>query len=385
MTTRRELLQSAMALSAISMTGLSPLMAFESVKKAAKPLKILMLGGTGFLGPHTVQYAIDRGHEVTLFNRGRSKENLFPDLEKLTGNRDPDVDAGLLALEGRKWDCVIDTSSYVPRIAGASAQLLKGQCEQYLMISTISVYSQFSQLNMDETAAVGTLDDPTVETVDGATYGPLKAYSEQAVTEQFGAGATILRPGLIVGPRDRTDRYSYWPVRASRGGDMLCPGNGSDLVQYIDVRDLAEFIVHCLEQKTTGIFNTISDSKTETVKDMVDTCIEVSGADTNAVWADTDFLTEQGVRPWADMPVWVPNAGEMAGLSQIDVSRAFAAGMKIRDRKETALDTLNWFKTLPEERQKTLRAGIKSEREQEVLAEWFKREKSTVKKSEEIS
>ena len=385
MTTRRELLQSAMALSAVSMTGLSPLMAFDSVKKAAKPLKILMLGGTGFLGPHTVQYAIDRGHEVTLFNRGRSKENLFPNLEKLIGNRDPKVDAGLSALKGRKWDCVIDTSSYVPRIAGASAQLLKGQCEQYLMISTISVYSQFSQLNMDETAAVGTLDDPTVETVDGATYGPLKAYSEQAVTEQFGAGTTILRPGLIVGPRDRTDRYSYWPVRASRGGDMLCPGNGSDLVQYIDVRDLAEFIIHCLEQKTTGIFNTISDSKTETVKDMVDTCIEVSGADTNAVWADTDFLTEQGVRPWADMPVWVPNAGEMAGLSQIDVSRAFAAGMKIRDRKETALDTLNWFKTLPEERQKTLRAGIKSEREQEVLAEWFKREKSTVKQSEELS
>lgn len=385
MTTRRELLQSAMALSAISMTGLSPLMAFESVKKAAKPLKILMLGGTGFLGPHTVQYAIDRGHEVTLFNRGRSKENLFPELEKLIGNRDPEVDAGLSALKGRKWDCVIDTSSYVPRIAGASAQLLKGLCDQYLMISTISVYSQFSQLNMDESAAVGTLDDPTVETVDGATYGPLKAYSEQAVTEQFGAGTTILRPGLIVGPRDRTDRYSYWPVRASRGGNMLCPGNGSDLVQYIDVRDLAEFIVHCLEQKTTGIFNTISDSKTETVKDMVDTCIEVSGADTNAVWADTDFLTEQGVRPWADMPVWVPNAGEMAGLSQIDVSRAFAAGMKIRNRNETALDTLNWFKTLSEERQETLRAGIKSEREQEVLAEWFMREKSTVSESEELS
>lgn len=385
MTTRRELLQSAVALSAMSMTGLSPLMAFESVKKAAKPLKILMLGGTGFLGPHTVQFAIDRGHDVTLFNRGRSKENLFPDLEKLIGNRDPEVDAGLSALKGRKWDCVIDTSSYVPRIAGASAQLLKDHSEQYLMISTISVYSQFSQLNMDESAAVGTLEDPTVETVDGATYGPLKAYSEQAVTEQFGAGTTILRPGLIVGPRDRTDRYSYWPVRASRGGDMLCPGNGSDLVQYIDVRDLAEFIVHCLEQKTTGIFNTISDSKTETVKDMVDTCIEVSGAETNAVWADTDFLTEQGIRPWADMPVWVPNAGEMAGLSQIDVRRAFAAGMKIRNRKETALDTLNWFKTLPEERQKTLRAGIKSEREQEVLAQWFKREKSTVKQSEELS
>lgn len=374
MTTRRELLQSAMALSAISMTGLSPLLAMEGVKKAAKPLKILVLGGTGFLGPHTVQYAIDRGHEVTLFNRGRSKENLFPQLEKLVGNRDPEIDAGLSALEGRQWDCVIDTSSYVPRIAGASAELLKDQCEQYLMISTISVYSGFSQVGMNETAPVGTLEDPTVETVDGATYGPLKAYSEQAVTQHFGNRSTILRPGLIVGPRDRTDRYTYWPVRASMGGDMLCPGNGSDLIQYIDVRDLAEFIVHCLEQKTMGTYNTISDSKAETMQDLVNTCVEVSGAETNPVWADTDFLTEQGVRPWADMPVWVPNAGEMAGLSQIDVSRAFAAGMTIRDRKETALDTLNWFKTLPEERQKTLRAGIKLEREQEVLAEWANRQ-----------
>jgi len=377
MTTRREVLQSAMALSAISMTGLSPLLAMEGIKKAAKPLKILVLGGTGFLGPHTVQYAIDRGHEVTLFNRGRSQENLFPDLEKLVGNRDPEVDAGLSALEGREWDCVIDTSSYVPRIAGASAELLKDKCQQYLMISTISVYAGFSQVGMNESAAVGTLEDTTVETVDGATYGPLKAYSEQAVTQHFGNRATILRPGLIVGPRDRTDRYSYWPVRASMGGDMLCPGSGADLVQYIDVRDLAEFIVHCLEQKTMGTYNTISDSKSETVQDMVNTCIEVSGADTNPVWADTDFLTEQGVRPWADMPVWVPNAGEMAGLSQIDVSRAFAAGMKIRDRKVTALDTLNWFKSLPADRQATLRAGIKPEREKEVLAAWAERQAKT--------
>ena len=375
MANRRHLLQSAMALSTVSMTGLSPLMAMNTnISKAAKPLKILFLGGTGFLGPHTVQYAIDRGHEVTLFNRGNSTENLFPQLEKLVGNRDPDIDAGLSALKGRRWDCVIDTSSYVPRIAGASAELLASQCDQYLMVSTISVYSAFSQVGMKEDAAVGTLEDPTVEKVDGATYGPLKAYSEAAVSQHFGNRTTIVRPGLIVGPRDRTDRYTYWPVRASRGGDMLCPGDGSDKVQYIDVRDLAEFMVRCVEEKTMGIYNATSDSSMETTKDMIDTCVEITDGKANPVWADTDFLTEQGVRPWADMPVWIPNAGEMGGLTQVDVSAAVAAGMKIRDRKVTAMDTLSWFQTLDEERQKTTRAGIKMEREQEVLAEWAKRQ-----------
>ncbi len=382
MANRRHVLQSAMALSAATLTGLSPLLAQTSnVSKAAKPLKILFLGGTGFLGPHTVQYALDRGHEVTLFNRGNSTENLFPGIEKLVGNRDPDIDAGLSALEGRNWDCVIDTSSYVPRIAGASAKLLANQCQQYLMVSTISVYAGFSQVGMKENAAVGTLEDATVETIDGATYGPLKAYSEAAVTQHFGNRATIVRPGLIVGPRDRTDRYTYWPVRASRGGNMLCPGDGTDKVQYIDVRDLAEFMVLCVEQNTTGIYNAVSDSNQETVKDMIDTCLSVTDADTNPVWADTDFLTEQGVRPWADMPVWVPNQGEMAGMTQVDVSAALAAGMKIRDRKETALDTLNWFNTLPEERQMATRAGMKMEREQEVLNEWFKRQEQSTETS----
>ena len=377
MANRRHILQSAMAVSAASITGFSPFLAMENaVAKSDKPLKILVLGGTGFLGPHTVQYALDRGHEVTLFNRGTSKENLFPQVEKLIGNRDPEVDAGLSALQGRRWDCVIDTSSYVPRIAGASAELLVNQCDQYLMVSTISVYADYSQSGMKESAAVGTLDDPTVETVDGATYGPLKAYSEAAVIKHFGNRATIVRPGLIVGPRDRTDRYSYWPVRASRGGDILCPGDGTDKVQYIDVRDLAKFMVRCLENKTMGYYNAISDSNTETVKDMIDSCLAVTEVDTNLVWADTDFLTEQGVRPWVDMPVWVPNVGEMSGMTQIDVSAAISAGMTIRDRQTTALDTLNWFKSLPEERQKTTRAGIQPEREQQVLAAWAKRQSS---------
>jgi 2'-hydroxyisoflavone reductase len=352
--------------------GVSPFMAMEqTIAKAEKPLKILFLGGTGFLGPHTVQYAIDRGHEVTLFNRGRSKEVLFPELEKIIGNRDPEIDQGLEPLAGRQWDCVIDTSAYVPRIAEASAQLLADKCQQYLFVSTISVYAGFSEVGMKETAPVGTLEDTTVEVVDGATYGPLKAYCEQAVQKHFGERSTIVRPGLIVGPRDRTDRYTYWPVRMARGGQVLGPGDGTDKVQYIDVRDLGMFMIHCLENRTTGVFNTISDSATETVADMLGSCAEASGSDAETVWVDTDFLTEKGIRPWADLPVWVPNQGEMAGLSQVDVSKALAAGLTFRPRIETARDTLTWFQSLPAERQQTLRAGMKAEQEQEVIKQWL--------------
>ena len=376
-TTRRTLLKTSLAagvLSSITTSlGLSAAQeeaAMDKVEKAMKPLKILFLGGTGFLGPHTVQYAIDRGHEVTLFNRGRSKEGLFPGVEKLVGNRDPEVDDGLSALMNRQWDCVIDTSSYVPRIAEASAELLANQCQQYLMVSTISVYANFNKAGMNETAAVGTLADPTVEKVDGATYGPLKAYSEQAVLKHFGNRATIVRPGLIVGPRDKTDRYTYWPVRTAKGGPMIAPGDGTDKVQYVDARDLGQFMVHCVERNIYGTFNAISDSASETVADMVNSCIEASESSAEPVWVDTEFLTEKGIRPWVDMPVWVPNEGEMIGLSQIDVSRAMAAGLTIRPRIETARDTLAWFNTLPDDRKAKLRAGVSPEKEGQVLAEW---------------
>lgn len=374
MGSRRQFLQSGLALSSLSLTGLSPLMAQTS--RARKPLNILFLGGTGFLGPHTVQYALDRGHQVTLFNRGRSKEGLFPQLESLVGDRDPNINAGLSALEGRKWDCVIDTSAYVPRIAEASASLLAESCEQYLFISTISVYNDFSQIGMTEKAPVGTLEDKTIEKVDGMTYGPLKAYCEQAVERFFDNRATIIRPGLIVGPRDSTDRYTYWPMRVARGGQILAPGTGQDPVQYIDARDLGQFIVHCLEKKFTGTYNATSDASKETMSTMLQSCQQAINPDAEFVWADTDFLTKQQVNPWADMPVWIPSQGELKGISQIDVSRAMTAGLTVRARSETARDTFNWF-TENRKSNPNMRAGLAAEREAEVLNAWLATQEET--------
>jgi len=368
MASRRQVIQSGLALSALSLTGLSPLIA--KTGKARRPLSILFLGGTGFLGPHTVQYAVDRGHEVTLFNRGRSNEGLFPQLESLTGNRDPNIGSGLQALQGRKWDCVIDTSAYVPRIAEASASLLAEHCEQYLLVSTISVYRDFSQIGMSETAPVGTLTDKMTETVDGQTYGPLKAYCEEAVERIFKNRSTIIRPGLIVGPRDTTDRYTYWPVRVARGGQVLAPGTGQDPVQYVDARDLGQFMVHCLEKKTIGTFNATSDARNENMSALLQSCQSGINPDAEFVWADGDFLNKQQVNPWGDMPVWIPSQGEMKGITQVDVSKAMAAGLSIRDRKATAQDTWNWFQA-KRQNNLTLRAGLAPEREAEVLAAWL--------------
>ena len=225
---------------------------------ASRSLNILFLGGTGFLGPHTVRYALERGHDVTLFNRGRTNTDLFPELETVIGDRDPQVGDGLKGLEGRRFDAVIDTSGYVPRIVGASATLLADQVEQYLFVSTICQYDGWIEgaPGRDESVARATLDDPATEDV-GTHYCALKAYCERAADAAMPERVTHIRPGLIVGPRDRTDRFTYWPVRAARGGTMLAPGRPSDLTQYIDVRDLARFMVHCLEDSTTGAFNAI--------------------------------------------------------------------------------------------------------------------------------
>ena len=370
MTTRRQFIANGTAIGAAAGLGLLPgsLLA-SSQKKAEKPLNILFLGGTGFLGPHTVNYALSRGHKVTLFNRGRSSEGLFPDLETIKGNRDPKVDEGLKGLEGRKWDAVIDTSGYVPRIVGASAELLSNAAEQYVFISSISVYANLAKPGIDETSPVGTLEDPTVENIDGMTYGPLKAYSEQAAMKHFGDNTTIIRPGLIVGPRDRTDRYTYWPVRVARGGEVLAPGDGKDIVQYIDARDLGAFIVKCIEQKSTGIYNATSPAN-ETMFEMLESCKKASWSDAKMTWVPADFLAQHGVQPWAHMPVWVPNDGEMGGISQVSVERASKAGMQIRDRVITATDTLKYFTELPEARRQQMRAGVTALKEQEVLEAW---------------
>lgn len=341
------------------LAGLGPVAA-----AGERRLRLLVLGGTGFLGPHTVRAALARGHEVTLFNRGRTNPHLFPDLEKLTGDRD----GGLGALEGRRWDAVIDTSGYVPRIVRQSAELLADSVERYLFVSTISVYASLEEPGMDETAPVGRLDNPDTETVDGETYGPLKALCEQVVGAIYGRRATVLRPGLIVGPGDPTDRFTYWPARVAEGGDVLAPGDGRDPVQVIDARDLGAWMVHCLETGAAGTFNAVGPRGAWDMAGLLAACREAAGSDARFLWADAAFLAEHGVAAWTDMPVWVPRDGDFAGASNVSVARAEAAGLVCRPLGETVSATLDWYRD-GRDPTRPMRAGISREREAELLAQ----------------
>ncbi len=375
-TTRREFMQtSAGATAAIAAGALSPLgMAMRSfgAEKAAKPLNLLILGGTGFLGPAIVETATARGHTMTLFNRGRTNTHLFPDLEKLQGDRDGDLEA----LKGRDWDAVIDTSGYVPRLVRDSAELLADHCKHYTFISTISVYASALEPGLDESDPVGTLEDPTVEEVTGQTYGPLKALCEQAAEDALPGRVAIIRPGLIVGPRDNTDRFTYWPVRIHRGGEVLAPQSPDNYAQFIDVRDLAEWNIRVIEDNVTGVFNATGPAKPLPFDDMLKQCRKGVGGDATFTWVPAEFLMEHNVRPWADMPVWIPAEGDYTGFAQRSVAKAVAAGLTFRSTADTARATLEWFETLPEERQANLRAGLSPEREAEVLAAWHESQES---------
>jgi 2'-hydroxyisoflavone reductase len=331
--------------------------------------KILILGGTGFLGPALVEAAQPRGHTLTLFNRGKTHPGLFPDVEKLLGDRD----GNLKALEGRKWDAVIDTSGYVPRVVGASAGLLAPNVEQYVFVSTISVYGDMSHYGIDEDAPVATVTDEKTEDVS-QYYGALKALSEKAVAAAMPGRVATVRPGLIVGQGDPTDRFSYWPVRVARGGEVLSPGDGEDPVQFIDVRDLAAFILGLVEQRAVGTFNATGPANTLPMRALLEACKTATGGDATFTWTESDWLVEQQkVMPWSDMPVWIPRSGEDKGMGRVSNARAVARGLTFRPTVDTARDTLAWFKTLPPERQGKLHAGVTSEREREVLAAWHQR------------
>ncbi len=336
---------------------------------------LLILGGTGFLGPHTVRAALARGHKVTLFNRGKTNPHLFPELEKLRGDR---RSGDLTALKGRKFDAVIDTSGYYPRAVTEAAELLADNVDQYMFISSISVYADTSVVGLDEQGALGQLEDKTTEEVTGETYGPLKALCEQAAEAVFAGRTTNVRPGLIVGPGDPTDRFTYWPVRVARGGDVLSPGTPSDPVQLIDARDLAEWMIDAIEQRHLGEFNAVGPAEPLSVGAMLEACKQAAGSDASFVWADADFLAEQEVMPWQHMPVWVPPEGEYAGFGTVNISRALAAGMRFRPIVDTCRDTLTWWRELPEEKRSRLlegkSAGISAARESEVLAAWRKRQ-----------
>jgi 2'-hydroxyisoflavone reductase len=361
MTSRREFL----GMSAGVLVGTA--MGDEAVGRKSPPRTILMLGGTGFLGPQTVEAALRRGHKVTLFNRGKTRPGLFPDLEKLHGDRDKD---DLKALGGRHWDAVVDTSANVPRWVKKAAAVLGPNIGHYLYISSISAYADLSKPGTDETAPLATIDDPTTEKIDGRTYGALKALSEKAAESSMPGKVAVVRPGLIVGPEDPSDRFTYWPVRVARGGEVLAPGSPDDPIQLIDVRDLGEFLVRLIEDHTTGVCNALGPDKTLTMGRTLEACKQVAASDATFTWVDAEFLEKQGVHAWSDMPAWVPSGGESAGFAKVNNARAIKAGLTFRPIADTARATLDWFRTLPEDRRSKLRAGLSREREAKVLAAW---------------
>jgi nucleoside-diphosphate-sugar epimerase len=331
-------------------------------------VKLLVLGGTKFLGRGMVDAALASGHEVTLFNRGRTAPDLFPEAEHLVGDRDGD----LAALEGRSWDAVVDPSGYVPRLVRASAELLAGSVEHCVFVSSISVYREPVEAGFDEDAALGTLDGPTEE-VTGSSYGPLKALCEEVVRDVFPDSHANVRAGLIVGPHDPTGRFTYWPVRIAAGGDVLAPGDPHRHVQFVDVRDLGTWIVHVAEQRISGSFNATGPEPPVTMGGLLEGCRNLTGSDANLVWVDESFLLENGAGPWVELPLWLP--GEEAAILQADVSRAIASGLAFRPLEETIRDTLVWAQTDGDAGPLASGiepgdAGMRADREAELLGAW---------------
>jgi 2'-hydroxyisoflavone reductase len=339
-------------------------------------MKLLILGGTIFLGRYLVEAALERGHEVTLFNRGQHNPELFPHAEKLHGDRD----GGLDVLRGRTWDAVVDTSGYLPGVVRASADLLADAVEHYTFISSISVYAHFRTVGIDENAPVGTLDDPTIEEITGESYGPLKALCEQAVEQALPGRTLVVRPGLIVGPHDYSDRFTYWARRAAQGGEVLAPAHPDWHTQIIDVRDLAEWTLRMVEQQQIGVYNATGPEYELTFGRLLDTSRAVSGSDARFTWVSEPFLLEQEVAPWSELPLWIPQSDpDMVGFSDVNCAKAIAAGLVFRDLAATVRDTLAWDATRtdaaePPARALQPRAGLAPEREQELLRAWHSRE-----------
>jgi Nucleoside-diphosphate-sugar epimerases len=331
---------------------------------ASSPLRILILGGTGFIGPHIVEACRKRGHTLTLFNRGKRNASLFPDIETRIGDRN----GGLDSLEEGEWDVVIDNSGYVPRHVRLSSELLEPRVGRYIFVSSISAYADLATPGIDEDAPTAKLADETVEEVTGETYGGLKALCEQTVERIYGERATIIRPTYIVGPGDPTDRFTYWPVRVARGGKMIAPGKPGDPIQFIDVRDLADFMTRCAEENTSGRFNVCNPPRAVSIGQLLDVSKKISKSDAQFVWADEEFLAANNTLESGEIPIWAPTKGEYAGVALVESTRAVAKGLRFTPTEKTVADTLAWHKTRPAEQQEKMRAGLKPEREAELLA-----------------
>jgi 2'-hydroxyisoflavone reductase len=369
-TTRRDFLRlTAVAGGALGLGAFpDPVRGLAPTARPRRNLRILLLGGTGFIGPWQVHRILEHGHELSLFNRGRTEpqffQELFGQVETLVGDRDGD----LTALEGsRRWDVVIDNSGYTPEQAGATARLLRDRVDSYLFVSTQSVYASRAEIGIDETAAVGMSDAPDEE---WEGYGPMKALAEREVRSAFGDRCTIVRPGVVAGPGDRSDRFTYWAARIDRGGEILAPNTPEDPVQFIDVRDLADFMVHLAEEEVRGTFNVVGPEGDLTLTGFLYGIRAVTSTPSTFTFVPYDVLREHGIRPWSDMPVWQPPLGATAGFARMSRDRAIAAGLTYRPLAVTAGDTLEWWKSRPAEERASLRAGLPPEREAEVLAAW---------------
>ncbi|MBX3372458.1 MAG: hypothetical protein KF817_01375 [Phycisphaeraceae bacterium] len=327
-----------------------------------RPMNILILGGTSFLGPALVRAAQARGHVLTLFNRGRTRTNLFPDVERLHGDRDPANGDGLDALRGdRRWDAVIDTSGYYPRHVAASADLLAGRTDRYIFISTISVYAAHDTPDADENAALGTMEDETVESMGDRfqNYGPLKVLCEKAVERAHGSHALIIRPGFIVGPEDPTDRFTWWMLRLGEGGTVAVPGGPDDPMQVIDVRDLGRWTILCAERNLGGRFNACGHASPIPLGRMVESASRGIGAPVTPrwiPWATLEAMDEAGTATPA-WPLCIPPHGPSAGFHRRSNARAVRAGLTFRPLEETARDTHAWMRSQPEARQSRCRDG----------------------------
>jgi len=389
-TSRRDfLMRSAAAAGALGL-GIVPGISLgdePSGTPAAKSLNILILGGTGFTGPEQVNYALSRGHRVTLFNRNKTRPDMFKGkVDQLIGDLNTDTSA----LRGKKFDVIIDNPTTAPVWVRNVAQYMKGNTGHYIFISTISVYQDNATPNADETAA--TTPMPPADSLDpytldrrnfGRYYGALKSRSEKEVQDDYPGIFTIIRPGLIVGPLDRTDRFTYWPVRVAKGGEVLAPGTPNDVTQFIDARDLAEWTIRMAEKGPKdggGIYNATGPRTPLPMGEFLEHCKQVAGTNARFTWVPWSFLQEQKIRPWRDMTIVVPPDGEAAGFSRRNIDRALAKGLTFRPLDDTIRATLEWNNSRSPEDRAALDSGkvggISAAREAEVLAAWHAKERT---------
>ena len=347
------------------LAGAATLLAGETfgADQPARKLKVLVLGGTGISGPHLVRELGARGHQVTLFNRGKRNPGLFPNVETLLGDRNGPLDV----LKGRDWDVVVDNSGYFPRQVQASAQLLKAHARHYIYVSSISAYADLTPPGIDENYKLAQLKDPEATEITDENYGGLKAACERIVEQTFGEHQTVVRPSYIVGPGDSSDRFTYWPVRVARGGEMLAPGTALDPIQFIDARDMADFMRMCVERGISGRYNLCNPPGAVTMGDLLETSKRISKSNASFAWASQTFLEQNKALENGEIPIWAPTSGKEAGAALVSSVRAVAQGLRFRNLETTVKDTLAWHEQRPAEQKAKLRAGLTAEREAELL------------------